>query len=172
MFTCIMAVKRAIGLVGCLLCDYYITHTQLFDSRWSWTTRVDQYQKKHPLTPILIIGHPLSTSSIYYDPYGRWSWTTRVDRYQKKHPLTPILIIGHPLSTCSIYYDPYGHWSGTTRCGNLANCYTLVTYPGRPVPEETPTHSLFVTYMPSVIYVQCLQCFDAVGWASGGASSL
>ena len=134
MFTCIMAVKRAIGLVGCLLCDYYITHTQLFDSRWSWTTRVDQYQKKHPLTPILIIGHPLST--------------------------------------CSIYYDPYGHWSGTTRCGNLANCYTLVTYPGRPVPEETPTHSLFVTYMPSVIYVQCLQCFDAVSWASGGASSL
>jgi len=115
MFTCIMAVKRAIGLVGCLLCDYYITHTQPFDSRWSWTTRVDRYQKKHPLTPILIIGHPLSTSSIYYDPYGRWSWTTRVDRYQKKHPLTPILIIGHPLSTCSIYYDPYGHWSGTTR---------------------------------------------------------
>ena len=46
------------------------THTQPFNGPWSGTTRVGRYQKKntHPLIPILIIGHPLSTSSIYYDP--------------------------------------------------------------------------------------------------------
>ena len=47
------------------------THTQPFNGLWSGTTQVGQYQKKHsphPLTPILVIGHPLSTSSIYYDP--------------------------------------------------------------------------------------------------------
>jgi len=41
------------------------THTQLFNSLWSGTTRVGRYQKKHPLTRIMIIGHPLSSSSIY-----------------------------------------------------------------------------------------------------------
>jgi len=46
----------------------YYTHSQPFNGPWSGTTRVGRYQKKHPLTPILIIGHPLSTSSIYYDP--------------------------------------------------------------------------------------------------------
>ena len=48
------------------------THTQPFNGHWSGTTRLRRYQKKHssthPLTPILVIGHPLSASSIYYDP--------------------------------------------------------------------------------------------------------
>ena len=36
------------------------THTP-FNGRWSGTTRVGRYRKKtHPLTPILIIGRPLS----------------------------------------------------------------------------------------------------------------
>ena len=36
----------------------------------------------HQLTPILIIGHPLSTSSIYYDPW---------------HPLCSVCMLGGPL---------------------------------------------------------------------------
>ena len=48
------------------------THTQLFNGRWSGTTWIGRYQKEtRPLTPILIIGHPLSTFSIYYDPGQR-----------------------------------------------------------------------------------------------------
>ena len=45
------------------------THTQPFNGRgpelpgWAGTSR-----NTRPLTPILVIGHPLSTSSIYYDP--------------------------------------------------------------------------------------------------------
>ena len=35
------------------------THTQPFNGLWCGTTRVGQYQRKHSLTPILIIGHPL-----------------------------------------------------------------------------------------------------------------
>jgi len=31
-------------------------------------TQASTRRNTHPLTPILIIGHPLSTSSIYYDP--------------------------------------------------------------------------------------------------------
>ena len=44
--------------------------TQPFNGLWSGTNRVGRYQKKHihPLTPILIIRDPSSTSSIYYDP--------------------------------------------------------------------------------------------------------
>ena len=38
-----------------------------------WATQVSQYQKKHsptiPLTPIVVINHPVSTSSIYYDQW-------------------------------------------------------------------------------------------------------
>jgi len=61
--------------------DFYDkTHTQTFNGRWSGTTRVGRYQKKHPLTPILINGHPLSTSSIAYSVFSlrAWqsSWTT------------------------------------------------------------------------------------------------
>jgi len=44
---------------------------QLFYGPSSGTTRVSRYQKKHYnlLTPITIIKHPLSASSIHYDPY-------------------------------------------------------------------------------------------------------
>ena len=34
------------------------THTQPFNGLWSGTTQVGWYQKKHPLTPILITGTP------------------------------------------------------------------------------------------------------------------
>ena len=43
-------------------------HTHPFNGSLSRTTRVGRYQNIHPLTPILITRHPLSTSSIYYDP--------------------------------------------------------------------------------------------------------
>ena len=49
------------------------THTHNhFTALWilSGTTWVSQYQKNiHPLTPIMVINHPLSASSIYYDPW-------------------------------------------------------------------------------------------------------
>ena len=57
--------------------------TQPFNGRWSGTTRVGRYQKNtHPLTPVLIIGHPLSTSSIYYDP---------------QHPQCSVYVLDSPL---------------------------------------------------------------------------
>ena len=46
------------------------THTQPFNGLLSGTTQVGRYQKKHALlTPVLIIGYPLSPSSIYNDPW-------------------------------------------------------------------------------------------------------
>jgi len=48
------------------------THTHnRFMALWifSGTTRVSQYQKKHSLTPIVIISHLLSASAIYYNPW-------------------------------------------------------------------------------------------------------
>jgi len=51
------------------------THTHnRFTALWILlgTTRVSRYQKQtftHSLTPIVIINHPLSASSIYYDPW-------------------------------------------------------------------------------------------------------
>ena len=46
------------------------THTQPFNGLWSGTTRIGRYQKKHsPTHNILIIGHPLSSSSIYNDQW-------------------------------------------------------------------------------------------------------
>ena len=41
----------------------------------------------HPLTPILIIGHPLSTSSIYYDP---------------QHPLCSVCVLDSPFQHLSL----------------------------------------------------------------------
>ena len=58
------------------------THTLPFNGLWCGTTRVGQYQRKHSLTPILIIGHPLSSSSIYSD---QW------------HPLCSFYVLDSPL---------------------------------------------------------------------------
>ena len=58
------------------------TYTQPFNGLWSRTTRVGRYQKKHSLTHILIIGHPLSSSSIYND---QW------------HPLCLFYVLDSPL---------------------------------------------------------------------------
>ena len=59
------------------------THTQPFNGLWSGTTRVGRYQKKYtPTQPILIIGHPLSSSSIYNDPW---------------HPLCSVYVLDSPL---------------------------------------------------------------------------
>ena len=66
----------------CTLVQHITSHyTQPFNGLWSGTTRVGRYQKKHPLTPILIIGHPLS-SSIYND---QW------------HPLCSVYVLDSPL---------------------------------------------------------------------------
>ena len=61
---------------------YRHIHTQQFNGLWSGTTRVGWFKKKHPLTPILIIGHPLSSSSIYND---QW------------HPLCSFYVLDSPL---------------------------------------------------------------------------
>ena len=66
----------------------------------SRTTRVGRYQKIHPLTPILIIGH--SSSSIYNDP-----WHPLCSFYVLDNPL------GQPLSRSSLVFllvlDPELH---------------------------------------------------------------
>ena len=79
------------------------THTQPFNGLLSGTTRVGRYQKKHsPLTPILIIGHPLSSSSIYNDP-----WHPLCSVYELDSPL------GQHLSRSSLVFllalDPQLH---------------------------------------------------------------
>ena len=59
------------------------THTQPFNGLWSGTTRVGRYQKKHsPTHTILIIGHPLSSSSICNGPW---------------HPLCSFYLLDSPL---------------------------------------------------------------------------
>jgi len=64
------------------------THTQPFNGPLSWTTQV---------TRILIIRHPLSTSSLYYDP---------------QHPPCSIYMLDSlfHLSPGPLWYSP---WSGT-----------------------------------------------------------
>jgi len=61
------AVKRMCVCV-CSVVRLLLLLLQLHYGPLSGTTRVSQYQKKHSLTPILIINSPLSASSIYYDP--------------------------------------------------------------------------------------------------------
>jgi len=63
--------------LSCNVCHHSVhsenTHTHTTILRLcilSGTTQVSRYQKKHsPLTPIMVISHPLSASSIYYDPW-------------------------------------------------------------------------------------------------------
>jgi len=79
------------------------THTQPFNGLWSGTTQVGRYQKKHsPTQPILIIGHPLSCSSIYND-----QWHPLCSFYMLDSPLV------QPLSTSSLVFllvlDPQLH---------------------------------------------------------------
>ena len=70
------------------------THTQPFTGLLSGTTRVGQYQKKHsPTHTHLIIGHPLSSSSIYNDP-----WHPLRSVYELDSPL------GQPLSRSSLVF--------------------------------------------------------------------
>ena len=74
------------------------THTQPFNGLLSGTTR----RNIHPLTPILIIGHPLSSSSIYND-----LWHPLCSVYELDSPL------GQHLSRSSLVFllalDPQLH---------------------------------------------------------------
>jgi len=73
-------------------------HAQPFNGPLSKTTRAGTRRNIHPLTPILIIGHLLSTSSIYYDP---------------QHPPCLICMLHspfpQPLSRSSLVYLAYTH---------------------------------------------------------------
>ena len=95
-----------------LLLKLYNTHTQPFNSLLSGTTRVGRYQMKH--SPILIIGHPLSSSSIYSDP-----WHPLCSVYELNSPL------GQHLSRSSLVFllalDPQLH----TQCISLPNHHHL-----------------------------------------------
>ena len=48
--------------------EHMHTHIQPFNGLWSLTQGAGTRRNIHPLTPLLLIRHPLSTSSIYYDP--------------------------------------------------------------------------------------------------------
>ena len=90
-------------IVSMWLVTYTHTHTQLFNSLWSVTTRVGRYQKKHsPTHTHPDIGHPLSYSSIYNDP-----WHPLCSVYELDSPL------GQPLSRSSLVFllalDPQLH---------------------------------------------------------------
>jgi len=60
--------KKIPSMITTSLLHYNYNHFTAFRTL-SGTTRVSRYQKKHsPTTPIVVINHPLSVSSIYYDP--------------------------------------------------------------------------------------------------------
>ena len=111
-------------------------NTQPFNGLWSGKTRVGRYQKKHhPLTPILIIGHPLSSSSIYSD---QW------------HPLCSFYVLDiplvQPLSRSSLVFllvlDPQLH----TPYISSPNHHLLLQQ------MPIPTQSVLLQYQCYVIY--------------------
>ena len=59
--------RSLIASASVVLSHDYTTHSQPFNSPLSGQTRWDGIRRNiHPLTPILIVKHPLSTSYIYY----------------------------------------------------------------------------------------------------------
>jgi len=141
----------------------------------------------YPLTPIVVINHPLSASSIYYDPWhppcsiympdsllfhnlcSRFLWST-------SWPGTLHFIFLHPVivffcSTCPYYR-------------NLFCCSTKITSSN---PNLSEQHNKCLTvgwiFVKLRIYkiqtresqlnfgwISIVQCFDAVGWVAGRAS--
>jgi len=59
-------------LYACYGCMNYYNYNH-FTALWilSGTTKMNRYQKKHSPTqpPIMVINHPLSAFSVYYDPW-------------------------------------------------------------------------------------------------------
>ena len=113
---CTIKLAEWSSLCGSLLTHTHThTHTQPFNGLWSGTTRVGRYQKKHsPTHTHPDIGHPLSYSSIYNDP-----WHPLCSVYELDSPL------GQPLSRSSLVFllalDPQLH----TRCISSPNHHHL-----------------------------------------------
>ena len=77
--------------------------TQPCNGPLSGTTGVGQYKRNiHPLTPILIVRHPLSTFSIYHDP---WSSVISYENVKNlKYTLFRKFILEHPVRICNLKY--------------------------------------------------------------------
>jgi len=103
------------------------THkTQPFNGLWSGTTRVGRYRKKHPLTPILIIGHPLS-----FPPFTTINGILFV-HFTAWHPLYSTYVLDSPL------VQPLSRSSLV---------FFLVLHPQLHTPHiSSPNHLLFVAH--------------------------
>jgi len=115
-----------LALAVCCASEYMTLQQQqqqLLYSPLSITTQVSHYQKKHsPITPILIINHPLLGSSIYYDPVFL-------------HHLSPgpLLIWSSPVCTAYIYspshcllFAAHAHIIATCFDGVLGLCHLFL----------------------------------------------
>jgi len=104
----------------------------------------------HPLTPIVVISHPLSDSSIYYD-----------------HGILPVqftclTFFFHNLSPSFLWSTS---WPGTLNFIIHTLFHPIIVF----FSQHSPIRNI---YALTRYYKSCLQCFDTVGWVVGRASSL
>jgi len=91
---------------------------------WASTSR-----NIHPLTPILIIGHPLSTSSIYYDPQYPPCSTYVLDspfRQPLSRSALVFLLVWDPLLLTLNVSLPNHHLLFTTHAHTIAACSAAI----------------------------------------------
>jgi len=120
----------------------------------------------HSLTPILIINHPLSTSSylfnlctsvfLYHLSPGRpwstsWSGTLHFMLYTFLHPIIHCLLfatLAHTITTCSTVVPRLCHLllvSLSTLLGTLSSTImSHIIWPFSSLPAEVPPHFLFL----------------------------
>jgi len=114
----------------------------------------------HPLTPIVVIIHPLSASSIFYD-----AW----------HPLFSIYVTDslfpQSLSKFSLVYRYLLAWHPPlhTPYISLPNHCLLFTAHAHTI---TTSFAVVLRLSHLILFSHCLQCFDTLGWAAGRTSSL
>ena len=118
-------IDQVLGMTAMPKTTYLHTHNHLTTlcpglPGWAGTRR-----NIHPLTPILIIGHPLSTFSIYWDPL---------------HPLCSVYVLDS-LSPGPLWSSS---WSGTLYFILQAFLHAIIIFFSQHMPIPTTTHySLF-----------------------------
>ena len=108
-------------------CSQKVWQQQLFNGPLFATTRLSQYQKIHPLIPILIINHPLSTSSIYYISISCSFYMLHSLFAQplSKFSLVYLLVWNPPIHTPYIS-SPNHCLLFTTHAHTIATCFAVV----------------------------------------------
>jgi len=83
----------------------------------------------HPLTPIVVINHPLSASSIHYDPChppcSVYMPDSFVPQSLSKFSLASLLVWHHPLHTTYVF-SPNHCLLFTAHAHTIATCFAVV----------------------------------------------